>query len=1013
LLEKDKRVRLGSRSWKVIAVLTATAAGLNLASTGERAAVRASGQEPSRITAELAEALSRAAPAERIPVLVQMAQLSSSRPLSWDPDYRAAEHASNLAELYSTSVAGLRSRLPAGLAADVGAGRVLWIGGSIAAQLTSSQVRMLESLPGVQRIHYDGLIEVELAADPTGLRLWAPGLPLAVQSLEGGLPWGLEAIGAPELWAAGATGQGTVVAIIDSGVDGTHPLLWRKWRGNSTSPAEAWFDPWGLSATPVDDDFTAGAGHGTIVASIAVGSLEPGDTIQVLGERRVVQDELEVVTGVAPGAEWVAANGFEDLGGVTYTRSSVLLQAMQWVLDPDGDPATVSDVPDVLNNSWGFPPGGCDGPFDRAIDALEAAGVPVVFAAGNLSSGFQTVAGPAERADLLLNAFAVGAVELDEGDIVVSDNSLGGPSRCAPGAVKPEVVAPGEIPVVRNFGPHMGIVLGNSGVFTSWASPHAAGALALLRGLNRAVGAGDLKAALFSTADDLPPPGLDNRSGAGLLDLVAAAEAIGGLGGVRLAVAHWTWDSTLASLDLELHNRGRTPFPGGSAELRRGAGASTLARAQAPMIGAQGRGRLTFSGTPDDLMSGPPPSLRLESDGAILDLPISLSAATATAVVLEDGDARFSLDARGRLGRVAGDPGFELLGGDWLTAGAFLYGDGERVSDAAYVDVLQQPSLKQNPVGSDTDWHDVSVVAAGNGAEIDFSDDRALNPLGATIHQSVDLIAVGDSAAFAALAMRVDYERGGLPLAGLLLDWDLSERDSVFWDAELGASVMTAADSSGPWAALATAPRPPATHAAVPLGTPEAGFYLLGSAAGVLAKLGGFTDEEKARYMRLGGLGVSSSDIADWAQLVTVGPLARGESMTFLAAFGSSRATLRLALDSARVLAGDGNGESGRSGVLALLPAYPNPFDPGAGAVISLPFLTDRGSEPLVARLEIYTIAGRLLYSERREYGPDVPVEPFRWNGLLADGESAASGVYGYIIRVGRERRYGKFVVLK
>jgi bacillopeptidase F len=972
----------------------------------------ASGQEPSKITAELAAALSRGAPAERVPVLVQVNRLSPARPLAFDPDSRAAVHASNLADLYSSSLARLRSGLPAELAADLGAGQLLWIGGSVAAHLTPSQVRELASQPSIQRIHYDGLIEVELAADPGAVRLWAPGLPLAAQGA-GGLAWGLEALGAPELWAAGATGQGTVVAIIDSGVDGTHPLLWRSWRGTTTSPAEAWFDPWGLSATPVDDDFTAGAGHGTIVASIAVGSLEPGDTIQVGAERRVVEEELEVVTGVAPGAQWVAANGFEGLGGVTYTRSSVLLQSMQWVLDPDGDPATVSDVPDVLNNSWGFPPGGCDGPFDRAIDALEAAGVPVVFAAGNLSSGFQTVAAPAERADLLLNAFAVGAVELDDGEIVVSDNSLGGPSPCAPGAVKPEVVAPGEVPVVRNLGPHTGIVLGRSGVFTSWASPHVAGALAVLRGLNRTASAGELKAALYSSADDLPPPGLDNRSGAGFLDLVAAAELVGGLGGVRLAVADWAWDSTSASLDVELHNRGGAPFPGGSAELRRVPGDSSLAHAQAPMIGAQGRGVMTFFGIPDHLMSDARLSLRLESDGAILDLPISLSAPTATAVVLEDGDARFSLDARGRLGRVAGDPGFQMLGGDWLTAGAFLYGDGDRVSDAAYVDVLQRPSLKQNPVASDTDWRDVAIVAAGNGAEIEFSDDRALNPLGATVHGSVNLVVVGDSAAFAALSMRVDYERGALPLAGVLLDWDLSGRDSVSWDAQLAASVMTAADSSGPWVALATVPRPPATHAAIPLGTPEAGHYLVGSDVGVLAKLGGFTDAEKARFMRLGGPGTSRRAVEDWAQLVTVGPLARGETITFLAAIASSKAALRATLDSARAFAADGSGDTRGSGVLALLPAYPNPFDPGAGRVIKLPFLADRGSEPLVARLDIYTIAGRLVHSERREYGPDVPVEPFSWNGVLADGKSAASGVYGYIIRVGRARKYGKFVVLK
>ena len=254
-----------------------------------------------------------------------------------------------------------------------------------------------------------------------------------MQDPSGGRPWGLLAMGAPEVWAAGATGQGSVVAIIDSGVDGNHVLLRRKWRGLSTSPQQGWFDPWGLTAVPVDDDATGGIGHGTIVATVAVGSLEPGDTlIEVGGSILVVQDELEVVTGVAPGAEWVAANAFEFFGGGSYTRRSILLQSMQWVLDPDGDPATTSDIPDVVNNSWGFPPGTCDGLFDRAIDALEAAGVPVVFAAGNVSPGFDTVAAPANRADLLLNAFAVGAAQLSDGEIVVADNSLGGPSPCAP-----------------------------------------------------------------------------------------------------------------------------------------------------------------------------------------------------------------------------------------------------------------------------------------------------------------------------------------------------------------------------------------------------------------------------------------------------------------------------------------------------------------------------------------------------------------------------------------------------
>lgn len=974
----------------------------------------ATGQQPSTVSAELAEALTRTATGERIPVLIQVDLQDGPRPLAVRREFRAAEQASNLAGLYSTSAARLRAELPADLAVDLDAGRVLWIGGAIAAELTAAQVQMLESQPGVQRLHYDGLVEVGLAARPTesGL-LWSPGLPVA-QDPGGGLPWGLEAVGAPELWARGATGDGTVVAIIDSGVDGNHPLLWRKWRGLSGAASEAWFDPWGLTETPVDDDNTGGVGHGTLVATVAVGSLEPGDTLIRFGQPQVVVDELEVVTGVAPGAEWVAANAFEIFGGVTYTRRSVLLQAMQWVLDPDGDPATVSDIPDVVNNSWGYPPGGCDGLFDRAIDALEAGGVPVVFAAGNRSAGFETVASPAERADLLLNAFAVGAAVREDGRIVVAENSLGGPTPCAPGAVKPEVVAPGDVPVVRNGGPHTAVVAGRSGAFTSWAAPHAVGALALLSGLNPFASANDLKAALFSTATDLDPPGLDNRSGAGFIDLVAAAQRIGGLGAVDIVLAGWSWDSTNASLTLDLQNRGSGAFPGGSAELRHRPSGVLLASAPAPAIPPRRRSEMTFAGLGAELVPGARLSLRLESDGAVLELPLSLSAASATAVVLADGAVRFSLDGRGRLGRVAGTPGFEFLGGDWLIGGAFLFGDGEHVSDAAYVDVLQRPGLKSNPVGSDTDWRDIEVISLGRSAEIAFSDDRALLPLGATVEQTTDLVALGDSGAFVALKATVELRaRRNVPLAGVLLDWDLAGRDTVYWDPALRASVMTAADSSGPWVALATTPGPPTTHAAVPLGTPLGGFYVVGPDAGVLAKPEGFGDGEKALYMRLGGPPTSESEITDWAQLVTVGPLRGGESTTFLIAAGESPSALAAALDSARAFAGGTGSAAAAARSFELLPAYPNPFDPTAGDAINLPFLVDRSSEPVQAVLDIYTIAGQLIYSERRTLEPDAPIEPFRWSGTLADGGAAASGVYGYIIRVGDAKKYAKFVLLK
>ncbi len=1006
-------LRRTKTGWLVAAAVVGLMAGHAVLSW---VASPASGQQRSVLAADLDEALLRAAPGERVQVLIEMSRENPPLPLALDRELRAAEHASNLAGLYLNSLDRLQRELPASLALDLEARRVLWVGGAVAAELTPEQVRSLDGQPGVRRVHYDGLVQVDLAAGPGAPTLlrWAPGLPPA-QSAQGEVPWGLEVIGAPTLWQAGATGEGVVVATLDSGVDGDHPLLWRKWRGLSTSPELGWFDPWGLTESPNDDTGLGGVGHGTTVMTVVLGSLEPGDTVVESGQERIVEDEFDVVTGVAPGAEWVAVNGFEGFGGADYTRLSVLLQGMQWVLDPDGDPATATDVPDILNNSWGFRPDGCDGIFDRAIDALEAAGVPVVFASGNRSAGLDTVAAPADRADLLLNAFAVGAVELRDGEIRVSSNSLGGPPPCAPGSVKPEVAAPGVTPLVRGLSPHRAELRGTSGTFTSWAAPHVSGALAVLKGLNPRAGANELKDALFSTAEDLPPTGLDNRSGAGLIDLVAAADAVGGLGGVRLAVDHVEWDSAGLGLKLELFNRGDRSFPGGNARLLSAPARDTLATSEVAPIAPRERREVTFERLPSASRDAERFTLLLESESTWLGLPVVLRVAEESRVTLADGEVRFSLDAYGRLGRVTRGAGFVFQGSDWLTGGALLFATAGGVSDAAYVDVLKQPALKSNPVGSDTDWRRTSLSDSGASAEVAFADDKALYPLGVSVQQDVELVSLGDTAVFVSLAVSIQHGGGlGTPLVGLLLDWDFASGDFVGWDDMLGASVMVPADSAGPWIAVTTTPVAPTTHAPVPLGEPEGIRYQEGS--GVLARTDGFTDEEKARYMALGGERASDGSASDWAQLVSVGPIGNGDEVIFLIAAGRDREELQLALDSARAFAlekhAPGPVASG-AGALRLLPPYPNPFNPVEGEAVKLPFLVDRTIEPAEAVLEIYTIAGRHVYTEQRTLVPERPVEPFSWTGLLGNGDAAATGVYGYVISIGGKRETGKFVLLK
>ena len=140
------------------------------------------------------------------------------------------------------------------------------------------------------------------------------------------------------------------------------------------------------------------------------------------------------------------------------------------VLDPDGNPAT-ADAPHVVNNSWTFSSPGCNLEFQLDLEALRAAGIVPVFAAGNAGPAAATSRSPANNP----GAFAVGAI--DDGSLVHAGSSRG-PSACTQdGAPYPELVAPGVDVWTSDL---FGFYASFSG--TSLAAPHVTGALALLLG---------------------------------------------------------------------------------------------------------------------------------------------------------------------------------------------------------------------------------------------------------------------------------------------------------------------------------------------------------------------------------------------------------------------------------------------------------------------------------------------------------------------------------------------------
>ena len=356
----------------------------------------------------------------------------------------------------------------------------LWIINGVAVDLPPEAVTFLSRFPGIGRISLDATVSPPVAATTSG----------------GTAQWNINAVHAPELWDLGYRGTGMVIANMDTGVDPDHPDLAGKWRGGSNS----WFDPHSQHATPHDIN-----GHGTQTMGLMVGGNASGSSI-----------------GVAPEARWIAAKIFDDAGQATL---SDIHQSFQWLLDPDGDPNTV-DSPDVVNASWGLiggALGSCNLEFNNDIHALKAAGIGVVFSAGNDGSAASTSESPANNPE----GFSVGSVDSQS---IIATTSSRGPSSCDD-TIFPKMVAPGVnvLTTDLSFGglPVYATVSG-----TSFAAPHVAGLMALLAGAFPTATVSDLESALTQSALDLGAASADNAYGYGLANGNAAYGVLAASAGV-------------------------------------------------------------------------------------------------------------------------------------------------------------------------------------------------------------------------------------------------------------------------------------------------------------------------------------------------------------------------------------------------------------------------------------------------------------------------------------------------
>ncbi len=318
---------------------------------------------------------------------------------------------------------------------------------------TLPTVNAMVSLPEVSSIRsartysIDPYVEASSFSNLTwpGDLLSRNALTTVVAAPQATVDWGITDTKAPTFWSTfGVKGDGIVVASIDSGVQWNHPALINQFKcpGDPTNSA-CWYDPSNICGSSGACD---NLGHGTHT----MGTMVAKD-----------DSSLSYIAGMAPNAKWIACKGCES----NDCSSSALLACADWILAPGGSTA---NRPNIVNNSWGG--GGGDTWYQADVQAWQAAGIFPAFSAGNAGPGCQTLGSPGDYPE----SFASAAHDINR---AIAYFSSKGPSKVPNNTyTKPNISAPGVS--ICSTVPINGWSCGYNG--TSMASPHTAGAVALL-----------------------------------------------------------------------------------------------------------------------------------------------------------------------------------------------------------------------------------------------------------------------------------------------------------------------------------------------------------------------------------------------------------------------------------------------------------------------------------------------------------------------------------------------------
>jgi serine protease AprX len=330
--------------------------------------------------------------------------------------------------------------------------RAYWVANMIWVRGGADTVEAMARRSDVAHLYANPTVQI---AEPAAQGLDALTAPTAVE-------WNITKINAPQVWAAGFTGQGAVIGGQDTGYQWDHPALkgkYRGWDGVTANHDYSWHDSihsgggscGANSPAPCDDN-----AHGTHTMGTMVG--DDGGANQI---------------GVAPGAKWIGCRNMDQGAGTPTTYS----ECYQWFIAPTtvaGTNPDPSKAPDVINNSWGCPDSeGCTDPniMLTVVNNVRAAGIVTVHSAGNSGPNCSTIAEPSAIYDA---SFTVGSTT--SADAMSGFSSRGPVTVDGSNRRKPDVSAPGSS--IRSSVPGGGYQGGWSG--TSMAGPHVAGAVALV-----------------------------------------------------------------------------------------------------------------------------------------------------------------------------------------------------------------------------------------------------------------------------------------------------------------------------------------------------------------------------------------------------------------------------------------------------------------------------------------------------------------------------------------------------